>query len=128
MPTAFDPTADLKAAEGALLAVLKLYHGPCVAQASSQKDDETITFRPWHIGSTSPILTLRPHGDGYAVVSGRNSDGLLGTGETPAEAAWRAVEALDTRVPPETVAAKSWLHLDVVFASWLWTLLSIGVS
>ena len=112
----------------ALLAVLKLYRGPCVAQASTREDDETISFRPWHIGSTSPIVTLGPNGDGYTVVSGRDSDAVLGTGETPAEAAWRAVEALDKFVPTESVAAKSWLRPDVVFASWLWTFLSIGVS
>lgn len=125
---AFDPTADLKAAEDALLAVLKLYHGPCVAQASAQEENEFVTFRPWHIGSTSAILTLEPHRDGYAVVAGSDSDAMLGIGETPSEAAWRAVEALDTSVPTESVAAKSWLRPGVVFASWLWTFLSIGVS
>jgi hypothetical protein len=104
LPTSFDPTADLRTAVGALLAVLKLYYGPCVVRASAREDDETITFSPWHIGSTLPLLTLQPHGDGYAVVPGRDSDAVLWTGDTPAEAIWRAVEALDTFIPRESAA------------------------
>jgi len=129
MPTSFDPTADLDAAKEALLAVLKLVHGPCVAHAGAPNEDrDTIAFRRWQIGSAVPLLRLVPHKHGYAVIAGREADAMVGIGETPADAMWRAVEALDTVIPMESAAIKSWPRLEVVLASWLWAFLSIGIS
>jgi hypothetical protein len=93
VPNAHNPAADLEAALDVLLGVLERLHGPCERFAGVTNQGEDYIHFTATTDSTA-VVTIKPHGAGYAVIDNLNGNTALVIGDTPSEAVRRAVEAL----------------------------------
>jgi hypothetical protein len=100
IPTKYDPTTDLEAAMDALRTVLEQIYGPCeilpgVSIEHTGLEKDYIRFNvPLNIGGTTTVLTVEPHGPGYACIDNRNGNTVLAVGETQSDAMWKAAGVL----------------------------------